>query len=126
MRILLSNDDGIHAPGIQALAKALREFADVQVVAPDRNRSGASNSLTLESSLRTFTYPNGDIAVQMGTPTDCVFLGVNALMRPRPDVVVSGINAGPNLGDDVIYSGTVAAAMEGRHLGLPALAVSLN
>ncbi|WP_234007556.1 5'/3'-nucleotidase SurE, partial [Cronobacter sakazakii] len=116
----------MHAPGIQALAKALREFADVQVVAPDRNRSGASNSLTLESSLRTFTYPNGDIAVQMGTPTDCVFLGVNALMRPRPDVVVSGINAGPNLGDDVIYSGTVAAAMEGRHLGLPALAVSLN
>jgi 5'-nucleotidase len=125
MRILLSNDDGIHAPGIQTLAKAL-EFADVQVVAPDRNRSGASNSLTLESSLRTFTFENGDIAVQMGTPTDCVFLGVNALMRPRPDIVVSGINAGPNLGDDVIYSGTVAAAMEGRHLGFPALAVSLN
>ena len=82
MRILLSNDDGVHAPGIQTLAKALREFADVQVVAPDRNRSGASNSLTLESSLRTFTYENGDIAVQMGTPTDCVYLGVNALMRP--------------------------------------------
>lgn len=95
-------------------------------MAPDRNRSGASNSLTLESSLRTFTFENGDIAVQMGTPTDCVFLGVNALMRPRPDIVVSGINAGPNLGDDVIYSGTVAAAMEGRHLGFPALAVSLN
>lgn len=107
MRILLSNDDGVHAPGIQTLAKALREFADVQVVAPDRNRSGASNSLTLESSLRTFTFENGDIAVQMGTPTDCVYLGVNALMRPRPDIVVSGINAGPNLGDDVIYSGTV-------------------
>lgn len=124
MRILLSNDDGVHAPGIQTLAKALREFADVQVVAPDRNRSGASNSLTLESSLRTFTFENGDIAVQMGTPTDCVYLGVNALMRPRPDIVVSGINAGPNLGDDVIYSGTVAAAMEGRHLGFPALAVS--
>ena len=121
MRILLSNDDGVHAPGIQTLAKALREFADVQVVAPDRNRSGASNSLTLESSLRTFTFENGDIAVQMGTPTDCVYLGVNALMRPRPDIVVSGINAGPNLGDDVIYSGTVAAAMEGRHLGFPAL-----
>ncbi|EOQ1613420.1 lytic murein transglycosylase [Escherichia coli] len=95
MRILLSNDDGVHAPGIQTLAKALREFADVQVVAPDRNRSGASNSLTLESSLRTFTFENGDIAVQMGTPTDCVYLGVNALMRPRPDIVVSGINAGP-------------------------------
>ncbi|WP_075183241.1 5'/3'-nucleotidase SurE [Pantoea sp. 1.19] len=126
MRILLSNDDGIHAPGIQALATALREFAAVQVVAPDRNRSGASNSLTLESPLRTFTFPNGDIAVQGGTPTDCVFLGVNALMQPRPDIVVSGINAGPNLGDDVIYSGTVAAATEGRHLGLPALAVSLN
>ncbi len=126
MRILLSNDDGVHAPGIQTLANALRDFAEVQVVAPDRNRSGASNSLTLESSLRTFDYPNGDIAVQMGTPTDCVYLGVNALMRPRPDVVVSGINAGANLGDDVIYSGTVAAAMEGRHLGYPALAVSLD
>ncbi len=126
MRILLSNDDGIHAPGIQTLARALREFADVQVVAPDRNRSGASNSLTLETPLRTFNHENGDIAVQMGTPTDCVFLGVNKLMQPRPDIVVSGINAGPNLGDDVIYSGTVAAAMEGRHLGLPALAVSLN
>lgn len=126
MRILLSNDDGIHAPGIQVLAKALLEFAEVQVVAPDRNRSGASNSLTLESSLRTFTLENGDISVQMGTPTDCVYLGVNALMHPRPDIVVAGINAGPNLGDDVIYSGTVAAATEGRHLGLPALAVSLN
>ena len=126
MRILLSNDDGIHAPGIQTLAKALSAIAEVQIVAPDRNRSGASNSLTLETALRTFSYPNGDIAVQNGTPTDCVFLGVNTLMRPRPDIVVSGINAGPNLGDDVIYSGTVAAAMEGRHLGLPALAVSLN
>lgn len=126
MRILLSNDDGVHAPGIQALAKALREFATVQVVAPDRNRSGASNSLTLETPLRALNLPGGDIAVQMGTPTDCVYLGVNALMRPRPDIVVSGINAGPNLGDDVIYSGTVAAAMEGRHLGFPALAVSLN
>ncbi len=126
MRILLSNDDGIHAPGIQTLAKALRKIAEVQVVAPDRNRSGASNSLTLETPLRTFTHENGDVAVQMGTPTDCVYLGVNALMQPRPDIVVSGINAGPNLGDDVIYSGTVAAAMEGRHLGLPAIAVSLN
>ncbi|MDN0088865.1 5'/3'-nucleotidase SurE [Yersinia nurmii] len=126
LRILLSNDDGIAAPGIQALAAALREFAQVQIVAPDRNRSGASNSLTLDSALRTTTLSNGDIAVQHGTPTDCVYLGVNALMRPRPDIVVSGINAGPNLGDDVIYSGTVAAAMEGRHLGFPALAVSLN
>ncbi len=126
MRILLSNDDGIHAPGIQSLAIALRQFADVQIVAPDRNRSGASNSLTLDVPLRTFKQANGDIAVQSGTPTDCVYLGVNALMRPVPDIVVSGINAGANLGDDVIYSGTVAAAMEGRHLGFPALAVSLD
>lgn len=126
MRILLSNDDGVSAPGIQVLAAALREFAEVQVVAPDRNRSGSSNALTLESPLRTQTLANGDIAVLQGTPTDCVYLGVNALMHPAPDIVVSGINAGPNLGDDVIYSGTVAAAMEGRHLGLPALAVSLN
>ncbi|HGH0613450.1 TPA: 5'/3'-nucleotidase SurE [Yersinia enterocolitica] len=126
LRILLSNDDGITAPGIQTLAAALREFAQVQIVAPDRNRSGSSNALTLDSALRITTLSNGDIAVQQGTPTDCVYLGVNALMRPRPDIVVSGINAGPNLGDDVIYSGTVAAAMEGRHLGFPALAVSLN
>ncbi|ELI8285667.1 5'/3'-nucleotidase SurE [Yersinia enterocolitica] len=126
MRILLSNDDGITAPGIQTLAAALREFAQVQIVAPDRNRSGSSNALTLDSALRITTLSNGDIAVQQGTPTDCVYLGVNALMRPRPDIVVAGINAGPNLGDDVIYSGTVAAAMEGRHLGFPALAVSLN
>ncbi|MDL1108251.1 5'/3'-nucleotidase SurE [Yersinia pestis] len=126
IRILLSNDDGISAPGIQTLASALRGFAQVQIVAPDRNRSGASNALTLDSALRITTLSNGDIAVQQGTPTDCVYLGVNALMRPRPDIVVSGINAGPNLGDDVIYSGTVAAAMEGRHLGYPALAVSLN
>ncbi|HDL6517916.1 TPA: 5'/3'-nucleotidase SurE [Yersinia enterocolitica] len=126
LRILLSNDDGITAPGIQTLAAALREFAQVQIVAPDRNRSGSSNALTLDSALRITTLSNGDIAVQQGTPTDCVYLGVNALMRPRPDIVVAGINAGPNLGDDVIYSGTVAAAMEGRHLGFPALAVSLN
>ncbi|CAK9885841.1 MAG: 5'/3'-nucleotidase SurE [Candidatus Erwinia impunctatus] len=126
MRILLSNDDGIYAPGIQTLAKALREFASVQVIAPDRNRSGASNSLTLETPLRTLIHENGDIAVLRGTPTDCVYLGVNALMQPAPEIVVSGINAGPNLGDDVIYSGTVAAAMEGRHLGLPAMAISLN
>jgi 5'-nucleotidase len=126
MRILLSNDDGVLAPGIQTLAAALREFADVKLVAPDRNRSGASNALTLDAPLRIQSYPNGDTAVINGTPTDCVYLGVNSLMRPRPDIVVSGINAGPNLGDDVIYSGTVAAAMEGRHLGYPALAVSLD
>lgn len=126
MRVLLSNDDGVYAPGIQVLATALRQFADVCVVAPDRNRSGASNALTLDAPLRTTNLLNGDISVQMGTPTDCVYLGVNALMRPHPDIVIAGINAGPNLGDDVIYSGTVAAAMEGRHLGLPALAVSLD
>lgn len=126
MRILLSNDDGVLAPGIRVLGEALRQFAQVQVVAPDRNRSGASNALTLETPLRTQTLDNGDISVTDGTPTDCVYLGVNALMRPQPDVVVSGINAGANLGDDVIYSGTVAAAMEGRHLGFPALAVSLD
>ncbi|MBW7984609.1 5'/3'-nucleotidase SurE [Enterobacillus tribolii] len=126
MRILLSNDDGVNAPGIRVLGDALRQFAQVQVVAPDRNRSGSSNALTLETPLRTQTLENGDISVIDGTPTDCVYLGVNALMRPRPDIVVSGINAGPNLGDDVIYSGTVAAAMEGRHLGFPALAISLN
>lgn len=126
MRILLSNDDGVSAPGIQTLATALRRLAEVQVIAPDRNRTGSSNSLTLGSPLRALTLANGDIAVHHGTPTDCVFLGVNALMQPQPDVVVSGINAGPNLGDDVIYSGTVAAATEGRHLTFPALAVSLN
>ncbi|MDR0806474.1 MAG: 5'/3'-nucleotidase SurE [Enterobacteriaceae bacterium] len=125
MRILLSNDDGISASGIQILAEYLRQFAQVQLVAPDRNCSGASNALTLEMPVKTHTLANGDISVR-GTPTDCVYLGVNALMVPRPDIVVSGINAGANLGDDVIYSGTVAAAMEGRHLGLPALAVSLD
>ncbi|PHM51833.1 5'/3'-nucleotidase SurE [Xenorhabdus sp. KK7.4] len=126
LRILLSNDDGVTAPGIQTLAAKLREQYHVQVVAPDRNRSGASNALTLDRPLRISRLNNGDVAVQEGTPTDCVYLGVNKLVRPRPDIVVSGINCGPNLGDDVIYSGTVAAAMEGRHLGLPALAVSLD
>lgn len=126
MRILLSNDDGVNAPGIQALATALRQMGQVQIVAPNRNRSGASNSLTLENPLRIETLANGDISVIDGTPTDCVYLGVNALMQPSPDIVISGINAGPNLGDDVIYSGTVAAAVEGRYLGYPALALSLN
>ncbi|MFV9997601.1 MAG: 5'/3'-nucleotidase SurE [Arsenophonus endosymbiont of Dermacentor nuttalli] len=125
LRILLSNDDGVTAPGIQTLATVLRKYYSVQVVAPDRNRSGASNALTLDKPLRIARLANGDISVQ-GTPTDCVYLGVNQLIRPYPEIVVSGINCGPNLGDDVIYSGTVAAATEGRHLGLPALAVSLN
>lgn len=126
LKILLSNDDGVTAPGIQTLAAALRQFCQVQVIAPDRNRSGASNALTLDRPLRINTLENGDLSVIAGTPTDCVYLGVNKLFRPRPDIVISGINCGPNLGDDVIYSGTVAAAMEGRHLGLPSIAVSLD
>lgn len=126
LRILVSNDDGVSAPGIRALSEALRRTYHVQVVAPDRNRSGASNALTLDRPLRTVVHENGDIAVVEGTPTDCVYIGANLLMRPRPEIVVSGINCGPNLGDDVIYSGTVAAATEGRHLGLPGIAVSLN
>ena len=124
MRILLSNDDGIHAPGIQCLAEHLRQVAEVCVVAPDRDRSGASNSLTLVHPLRTHTLDNGDIRVD-GTPTDCVHLALTGLLDQEPDLVISGINAGANLGDDVLYSGTVAAAMEGRFLGLPAIAVSL-
>ena len=124
MRILLSNDDGVHALGIKVLYQELSKFADVMVVAPDRNCSGASNSLTLLNPLRTHTLDNGFISVN-GTPTDCVQLGINQLMQPMPDLVVAGINNGENLGDDVIYSGTVAAATEGRHMGMPAIAVSL-
>ena len=125
MKILVSNDDGVHADGIRVLSEALSALADVVVVAPDRNHSGASHSLTLENPLRVESMAhNGFIAVK-GTPTDCVHLAVNELLKPLPDMVVSGINHGANLGDDVIYSGTVAAATEGRHLGLPAMAVSL-
>jgi 5'-nucleotidase len=124
MRILVSNDDGIHAPGIQCLARHLRTVADVRVVAPDRDRSGASNSLTLVHPLRAQELENGDMGVD-GTPTDCVHLAITGLLDREPDLVISGINAGANMGDDVLYSGTVAAAMEGRFLGLPAIAVSL-
>ncbi|MDM8545336.1 5'/3'-nucleotidase SurE [Candidatus Venteria ishoeyi] len=127
MNILLSNDDGYLAPGIRTLAAALDSLDFIQqltVVAPQQNRSGASHSLTLEQPLRATTTDNGFICVN-GTPTDCVHLGVTGLLETCPDMVVSGINAGSNLGDDVLYSGTVAAAMEGRTLGLPALAVSL-
>jgi 5'-nucleotidase len=124
MRILLSNDDGCQAPGLRCLADALRPHCELTVVAPDRNRSGASNSLTLLSPVRvTNTHADGTLCID-GTPTDCVHLALTGLMEREPDIVVSGINAGPNLGDDVLYSGTVAAAMEGRHLGLPAIAVS--
>lgn len=124
MHILVSNDDGYQAPGIVALAEALGALARVDVVAPDRDRSGASHSLTLTRPLRVREAANGYRYVD-GTPTDCVHLALFGLMDEEPDLVVSGINAGANLGDDVIYSGTVAAAMEGRFLGLPAIAVSL-
>jgi 5'-nucleotidase len=124
VKILLSNDDGYRAPGLMGLAQTLRDIADVCVVAPDRNRSGASNSLTLEHPLRTVQVEDKVYSVD-GTPTDCVHLAVTGLLDEEPDMVVSGVNAGANMGDDVIYSGTVAAAMEGRFLGLPAIAVSL-
>jgi 5'-nucleotidase len=123
MRILLANDDGCRAPGLRCLADALRPLCELTVVAPDRNRSGASNSLTLANPVRITRHDDGVVCVD-GTPTDCVHLALTGLMEHEPDMVVSGINAGPNLGDDVLYSGTVAAAMEGRHLGHPAIAVS--
>jgi 5'-nucleotidase len=124
MHILLSNDDGYLAEGLAALAGALSPYADVSVVAPDRNRSAASNSLTLEMPLRAHVADNGFIKVD-GTPTDCVHLAITGLLEPEPDMVIAGINHGANLGDDVLYSGTVAAATEGRFLGLPAMAISL-
>lgn len=124
MDILLSNDDGYEAPGIVCLARHLADRGRITVVAPDRNRSGASNSLTLDAPIRATTMPNGFIRVD-GTPTDCVHLAITGLLHDEPDIVISGINTGANLGDDVLYSGTVAAAMEGRFLGLPAMAVSL-
>jgi 5'-nucleotidase len=113
------------APGIKALADVLEQIAEITVVAPDRNRSGASNSLTLENPLRVSQLENGFYRVE-GTPTDCVHLAITGLLDEEPDMVVSGINAGANLGDDVLYSGTVAAATEGRFLGKPAIAVSLT
>ena len=124
MKILVSNDDGYLATGIIVLADALTQVADVVVVAPDRNRSAASNSLTLQSPLRVSEYAENRYKVD-GTPSDCVHLALTGFLDDEPDLVVSGINHGANLGDDVIYSGTVAAAMEGRFLGLPTIAVSL-
>ncbi|MEA3291754.1 MAG: 5'/3'-nucleotidase SurE [Pseudomonadota bacterium] len=124
MKVLLSNDDGYLAPGLAALAEALRGVVDLSVVAPERNRSGASNSLTLERPLRVRQADNGFLYVD-GTPTDCVHVAITGLMGEEPDMVIAGINSGANLGDDVLYSGTVAAATEGRFLGLPAIAVSL-
>jgi 5'/3'-nucleotidase len=124
MRILLSNDDGYFAPGIAILAEALANLGTVTVVAPERDRSGASNSLTLDRPLSVRRSANGYLFVN-GTPTDCVHLAISGLFEEEHDMVVSGINDGPNLGDDVLYSGTVAAAIEGRFLGLPAIALSL-
>lgn len=124
MKILVSNDDGYLAKGIIALATALSKIADVVVVAPDRNHSGASNSLTLHAPLRVHRLEEDRYFVN-GTPSDCVHIALSRYLEIEPDIVVSGINHGANLGDDVIYSGTVAAAMEGRFLGLPAIAVSL-
>ncbi|MGZ9899053.1 5'/3'-nucleotidase SurE [Shewanella gaetbuli] len=124
INILISNDDGVHAPGIIALTQALSAVGSVLTVAPDRNCSGASNSLTLTNPLRINNLENGYISVN-GTPTDCVHLAIRQLCQVEPDIVVSGINAGANMGDDTLYSGTIAAAMEGRFLGLPAIAISL-
>lgn len=125
MKLLLSNDDGVNAPGLQTLAKACVDAGHhVQVIAPDRDRSGASNSLTLDRPLHKTVLKNGFISVD-GTPTDCVHLGIYDFCDPKPELVISGINSGANLGDDVLYSGTVAAAMEGRFLGSTPIAVSL-
>ncbi|SDR92059.1 5'-nucleotidase /3'-nucleotidase /exopolyphosphatase [Halopseudomonas xinjiangensis] len=124
MRILIANDDGVLAPGLTALHDALSDYADCVVVAPHEDRSGASSALSLDKPLRPFTLANGFIGLN-GTPTDCVHLGLNALYPDSVDMVVAGINLGANLGDDVLYSGTVAAALEGRFLARPAMAFSL-
>lgn len=124
MHILLSNDDGYLAPGLKILADALKKNAEITVVAPDRNRSAASNSLTLERPIRAQQAENGFYKVD-GTPTDCVHLAITGLLKQEPDMVISGPNDGPNMGDDVLYSGTIAAATEGRFLGYPAIAVSM-
>jgi 5'-nucleotidase len=123
MNFLVSNDDGILAPGLALLADACREVGTVTVVAPDREQSGTSHSLTLHRPLRPTRRPDGAWQVD-GTPTDCVLLAVQALLPERPDFVVSGVNHGPNMGEDVLYSGTVAAAMEGVTLGVPGIAIS--
>nr|VFK80162.1 MAG: 5'-nucleotidase /3'-nucleotidase /exopolyphosphatase [Candidatus Kentron sp. SD] len=124
MRILLSNDDGYQAPGLVRLAEGLSSFAEVTVVAPDRNRSGVGNSLTLERPLRVTRAQNGFIHVD-GTPVDCIHLAITGLLEKEPDIVISGINEEANLGDGVLYSGTVAAAMECRYLDIPAMAISM-
>jgi 5'-nucleotidase len=123
MKILISNDDGYLAPGIIALANILRPYADITVVAPDSNRSGTSNALTLDRPLSVWQAENGFYVVN-GTPTDCVHVALTALMTEPPDLIVSGINQGQNMGDDTLYSGTVAAAMEGYLFNIPAIAFS--
>ena len=125
MKILVSNDDGYFAPGITLLAEALRQLGEVTVFAPERDRSGSSNSLTLDRPLTVRRAPNGFFSVN-GTPTDCVHIAVTGVLEFIPDIVVSGINLGANMGDDTIYSGTVAAAAEGYLLGIPAIAISLT
>src|SRR5216110_1741449 len=125
MRILLSNDDGYFAPGLAALAEGLAPLGEITVVAPERDRSGASNSLTLDRPLQIRRAHNGFQYVN-GTPTDCVHMAVTGILDFEPDVIVSGINSGSNMGDDTLYSGTVAAATEGYLLGIPSLAVSLT
>ena len=125
MRILVSNDDGYFSPGIAALASGLERLGQVTVVAPERDRSGASKSLTLDRPLTVRRAPNGYFSVN-GTPTDCVHIAVTGLLDFLPDAVVSGVNLGANMGDDTIYSGTVAAAVEGYLLGIPSVAVSLT
>ena len=122
--ILVSNDDGIHSEGIKALARALRRVGEVYVVAPDRERSAVSHSLTIHRPLRVEQHATHIYAID-GTPTDCINIAVNGILKKRPDLVVSGINKGGNLGDDVTYSGTVSAAMEGTLLGIPSIAISL-
>ena len=124
MHILVSNDDGYQAPGLLRLVAALRELAEITVVAPDRDRSGASNSLSLKNPLYVTQQDNGFYSVE-GTPTDCVHLAVTGMLDHLPDMVVSGVNHGANMGDDTVYSGTVAAATEGFLLGVPSIAVSL-
>lgn len=124
MRILISNDDGVATPGLAALHAALVGYSECVVIAPDQDKSGASSSLTLDRPLHAHTLANGFISLN-GTPTDCVHLGLNGLLDLQPDMVVSGINLGANLGDDVLYSGTVAAALEGRFLERPSFAFSL-
>jgi 5'-nucleotidase len=124
MVVLLTNDDGISAEGLQALKKELEEMAEVWVVAPDRERSATSHSLTLRQPLKSKKIGDREISVE-GTPTDCVILGVKGILGSKPDMVVSGMNHGPNLGEDVFYSGTVAAAMEGTLLGIPSIAFSI-